>query len=440
MHHALTILALVSVCGCGSWTNWSGTIHCQPRRVERPRSERELRAMVAAGSHVRVVGAGHSFNALACSNDVMLDLRELNHVLEIDAARGLVKVEAGITLHDLDEELAKRGLALGTEPTIDKITAAGAISTASHGTGFGHGAFSEEVTALDVIDAAGNKVIIDGGERLAAARIGLGALGVIYAITFRVERAFNFEIDERVVGEDEAFAQLDRLPLENEHADLFWLVTEHKVFLRTYKRTTAPVHLEHPAADWLLEHVVRTWVAHFGLAVASKIPGVTPLLNKAEPSTFRRRVEVDRSDRILHRFPGHQRVVSMEYVIPVEHTRAALRAIADSLTATGFYPNVPPYVRFVGGGGDGLLSPMRGRKSCAVEVLSYPGFAGWERFFRDLEPRFRALGGRPHWGKLFYENPHSLYEPAAWKGFASLHREIDPRGKFDNALMRWLLH
>jgi L-gulonolactone oxidase len=150
-------------------------------------------------------------------------------------------------------------------------------------------------------------------------------------------------------------------------------------------------------------------------------------------------VEVDRADHILHRFPGHQRVVSMEYVIPVEHARASLAAIAESLAATGFYPNMPIYMRFVGGEGDGALSPMRGRKSCAVEVLSYPGFDGWERFFRDLEPRFRKLGGRPHWGKLFYANPHDLYEPAAWRQVERLARELDPRGKLENPMTRWLL-
>ena len=171
----------------------------------------------------------------------------------------------------------------------------------------------------------------------------------------------------------------------------------------------------------------------------SKIPGVTPLLNKAEPPLFRRRVEVDRADHILHRFPGHQRIVSMEYVIPVENTRAALRAITDALAATGFYPNVPPYLRFVGGEGDGVLSPMRGKKSCAIEVLSYPGFAGWESFFRDVEKRFRALGGRPHWGKLFYENPRRLYDASAWETFDRVRRELDPNGKFDNVLVRSLL-
>ena len=97
---------------------------------------------------------------------------------------------------------------------------------------------------------------------------------------------------------------------------------------------------------------------------------------------------------------------------------------------------MPFYLRFVGGSGDGDLSPIRGRPSCALEVLSGVGFKGYEQFFRDLEPRFLALGGRPHWGKIFYANPRGLYEPATWEHVEKVRVAIDPDGKFLNPLTR----
>ena len=429
---------LTLVAGCGTWSNWAGNQRCKPRRIVRPTNEAELRAAVRGATRVRIAGTGHSWSALVCTDGLLIDTRSLTRVLDIDTRTRRVKVEAGVRLRELDEAVAQHGLALVTEPTIDEISAAGAISTASHGTGLAHGALSEEVVALEVIDGNGRKVTIDDADRLRAARVGLGALGVIYSITFRLVPAFNLKLDERVVAENEAFEYLEQLLADNQHVDLFWFVTEHKVYLRTYNRTDAPRLVPHPARDWIEEWVVRTWVGHFGLALASKIPGVARLLRATEPSLFPSQTVIDRSDRIFHRFPGHQKVYSMEYLIPIEHTRQALHAISEALAATGFYPNIPPYLRFVGGAGDGDLSPMRGRPSCAIEVLSYVGFKGWEEFFRNVEPRFRALGGRPHWGKLFFADPHDLYDRVTWAHVNKVRAQLDPTSKLENDLTRGL--
>jgi L-gulonolactone oxidase len=184
---------------------------------------------------------------------------------------------------------------------------------------------------------------------------------------------------------------------------------------------------------------VKTLIGQVGLTIASKSHTAAKLLNKLQPSMFRSQIEIDSSPRIFHRFPGHQKVYSMEYIIPIEHTRDALQAIKDALLATGFVPNLSPYLRFIGGAGDGDLSPMRGRQSCAIEVLSFVTFKGWEAFFRNLEPRFLALGGRPHWGKIFYANPKPLYDAATWAHVEKLRRQLDPDRKFANEVTWKLL-
>ena len=424
--------------GCAGWSNWAGNERCQPKRIARPATLAELRDVVRTSAHLRVAGAGHSWSKLVCTDEVLVDTRSLTRLLSVDEGARRIRVEAGMRLKDLDQLVAQHGLALATEPTISEITVGGAIATASHGTGLAHGAFSEEVVALDVIDGAGQLVTLDSPDDLRAARVGLGTLGVIYSITFRLVPAFNLEIYERVVDEKQAFEGIEQRVADNQHVDMFWFVTEHKVFLRTYHRTDAPIHVTHPARDPIEEWVVRTWIGQFGLATVGKIPGIKKLLNKVEPSLFPDQTTTDRSDHVFHRFPGHQKVYSMEYLVPIERTHDALQAIKDSLAATKFYPNMPPYLRFVGGAGDGDLSPLRGRSSCAIEVLSYTGFKGWEQFFRDLEPRFLALGGRPHWGMLFFANPRALYDAAAWANVERLRARLDPHHTLANELTRTL--
>src|SRR4051812_31493756 len=131
------------------WRNWAGDQQCVPARVERPRTIDELRRAVSdaagAGLTVRAAGSGHSFTDIACTDRLMLRLEGLNRVIDADASGGLVKVEAGIVLRDLSQALWDRGLALPSLGDIDVQTVAGAISTATHGTGPRFGNVSVQV-------------------------------------------------------------------------------------------------------------------------------------------------------------------------------------------------------------------------------------------------------------------------------------------------------
>src|SRR6185503_9498805 len=139
------------------WRNWSGEQRCAPERIERPESEdavvEAVRRAVAEGRRVRVSASGHSFTDIACTDDVMLRLDALDRVLSVDGP--LVEVEAGITLHKLGKELADRGLAMENQGDIDRQQLAGAISTATHGTGAGFPNLSAQVVGLRLVTADG---------------------------------------------------------------------------------------------------------------------------------------------------------------------------------------------------------------------------------------------------------------------------------------------
>ena len=87
------------------------------------------------GMRLRMVGAGHSFSDIALTEGAMIGLGRMSRVLDADRSSGLVKVQAGITIHDLSTELDRHGLAMENLGDIDVQSIAGAISTATHGTG-----------------------------------------------------------------------------------------------------------------------------------------------------------------------------------------------------------------------------------------------------------------------------------------------------------------
>ncbi|HST33613.1 MAG TPA: FAD-binding protein, partial [Solirubrobacteraceae bacterium] len=186
------------------WRNWTGDQRCTPAVRERPGSEGELSAALAragaGGSRVRAVGAGHSFSEIACSEDTLLSLERMSGVLDVDRASGLVRVQAGITINALSRQLDAHGLAMENLGDIDVQSIAGAISTATHGTGARLRNISSQVAALKLVLADGSAIECDGErepEVFAAARVGLGALGVVAEVTLRCVPAFTLRgIDE----------------------------------------------------------------------------------------------------------------------------------------------------------------------------------------------------------------------------------------------------
>src|ERR671934_2439878 len=210
------------------WRNWTRDQRCTPARIERPRSLGELIGAVgdAAGRGLRVhaAGSGHSFTDAALTEGAMIMVDALNRVLDADPDSGVVRVEAGITLSELSTALWERGLAMENLGDIDRQTLAGAISTATHGTGSRFRNLSAQVEAIELVLADGGVVeLSEQADRNAflAARVGVGALGAIYSVTLRAVPAFTLRrIDSpRPLGE--TLERIDSLCDENDHFEFF---------------------------------------------------------------------------------------------------------------------------------------------------------------------------------------------------------------------------
>src|SRR3954453_11370322 len=206
------------------WRNWAGDQRCDPVAIERPGSQEEVVALLeraAQGSHtVRAFGAGHSFSDIALTDGVMVDLRRMDRVLDVDRASGLVRVEAGITLNALNGRLVEHGLALENLGDIDVQSVAGAVSTATHGTGVKLRNVSSQVAALELVLADGSVLECSAEndlETLLAARVSVGSLGLITAVTLKCVPAFTLEGIDAAKPLEETLERLDELVDGNEH-------------------------------------------------------------------------------------------------------------------------------------------------------------------------------------------------------------------------------
>ena len=431
------------------WHNWAGDQRCRPVAIERPASIAEialaLERAVAAGECVRVVGAGHSFSDIALTDGRLLTLERMTRVLDVDRDAGLVRVQAGITIRELSAVLAGHGLALENLGDIDVQSVAGAISTATHGTGERLGNIPSQVLALTLVLADGSTLecCAREGDLFRAARVGLGALGVIAEVTLRCVPAFRLDGVDRPVPLEETFERFDELARANDHFEFYVFPHAATALTRTNNRTAEPARPRGRAAayanDILLTNHAFELCCRLGRRWPAQIPRINRLVTRLAGATHR----VDRSDRIFAS-PRLVRFTEMEYALPREHTVEAVRRVLELIEHAGsgagprFAVPFPIEVRTVAAD-DALLSTAAGRDSGFVAVHMYRGMA-WEPYFRAVAAIMDELGGRPHWGKRHFQIAATLRgRYPDWDRFQAVRQRLDPEGCFANAYVERVL-
>jgi L-gulonolactone oxidase len=420
------------------WSNWAGTQSCVPVAIEHPKSAREVagavRRAAEAGRTVRAAGAGHSFSACVPTDGTLVRLDRLDRILDADPGSRLVKAEAGITLAALNRGLQERGLALPNLGDIDAQTLAGALATGTHGTGARLQNLSAQVEALELVDGPGERRTRTGedGDLLRAARVGLGSLGIVTAVTLRCVPAFRLRGVDRTLPLEEVLDGLEERVDAHDHFE-FWTFPHSPLALtRTNDRTDAPVSAPGPARAWLHDVLLDNHALELLSRAGRRFPRAIPAINRFAASAASGRERVDASHRIFAS-PRLVRFDEMEYAIPREHAADAVRGAREILER---HPvNFPVELRFVAAD-DALLSPAGGRDTAYVAVHVFKGIDG-ERPFREVERLMAGWGGRPHWGKRSYLGARELRSRyPAWDAFAAARAELDPDGRFENTWAR----
>ena len=394
-----------------------------------------VRSAAAAGQRVKVIGGGHSFTDVAMTDGHLLSLDAMNGVLGVGGPDGHdVTVQAGIRLFDLNKELAERGLAMPNLGDIDQQSIAGAVSTATHGTGARLGNIATTIVGLELVTGDGSIRRADetnDPDLLRVARVGLGALGILTEVTIRCVPAFNLHAVETLEPLAEVLADFDAVMHSTDHVEFYWFPGGRRVQLKRNTRTDAPAAPQSRAAyirdKWIGENLAFGTVCRVG----RRFPSAAPKIAKLITSSASERDLVDRSDKIFCS-PRKVRFLEMEYGIPLESVPEAIGRIDALVASLPFPPMFPIEVR-VSQADDIALSTAHGRASGWIAVHQYIG-APYEAYFQAVEQIMNDYDGRPHWGKMHFQSAATLASRyAEWDVFQAARAEIDPTGTFANA-------
>ena len=419
------------------WRNWAGNQVCAPALVEHPRDVHELsqivKAAAAARSTVKVVGAGHSFTDIACTTGTQVVLDQYASIVSADVGRRLVTVQAGMTLGALNEALDALGLALPNLGDIAYQTVSGALSTGTHGTGGRLGALSTFVDAMEIVTGDGSVLQCSTSENavvFAAARVGLGALGVVSTITLRCVPAFTLHAVNEPMRLDDVLAVLDEHVEGNDHFEINWFPHTEWVQAKQNNRVDDAPEPRARAKEWFdevfLENVALKAAWRVGRRFPSTIPGISRQLTKAIT-----RVESTEKSYKVFTTPRLVRFYEMEYGVPRAAIVECVRELRSFIDASGLQIQVPVEVRFVAGD-DIPLSMASGRDSAFVACHVFQG-RGYEQYFRGVERIMAAAGGRPHWGKLHFQTAETLAPRYPdWSKFQAVRDQVDPQRVFTN--------
>lgn len=419
------------------WTNWAKTYSCQPSAIDTPAGEEQIIASVrsaySADEKVKVVGSGHSFTDIACTRGRMISLTQHNRVLDIDTSTGLVKVEAGIPLQKLNDELALSGLAMQNLGDIAYQSIAGAISTATHGTGVRFGGLATQVQGLELITADGTKIACSEDDRpevFNCARVSLGALGVISSVTLQCVPAFNLHAVDFPMKLDNCLAQLHELVESNDHFEFWWFPHTDGAYVRTNNRTEEPRASKRRSREWFEDVFLSNYVFELSCRVGRKWPATIPRLNRVANGVLGGVDLIDRSDRVFTS-PRLVKFSEMEYAIPRSAAADALREIRHTIDQRGFRVSIFVEVRFVAAD-DIPLSTAFGRETAYIAVHMFEG-TEYHSYFRAVEEIMDDYQGRPHWGKIHYQTAETLrYRYPEWDRFLAVRDVCDPERRFSN--------
>lgn len=417
--------------------NWARNQACIPTAFHRPRSTAETASIVRraheAGERVKVIGTGHSFTSAAMTSGVLVSLERMDGVIDIDQVGRRVTVQAGKTLRSLGRELAAAGLALPNLGDIDGQSIAGAINTATHGTGLELGNIATTVIGMELVDGTGTVVRCDADREpalLHAARVGVGALGVVTQVTMQCVPAFNLHARESIEPLDDLLDDFATFASSADHAELFWMPGTRRCRVKRNRRTDEPAAPPSTYAYVRDKYVAENVAFDLVCRAGRRFPSLAPKIAKLVSGAAGERDLIDRSDRVFAS-PRHVKFVEMEYGLPIESVPEALRRVRELTTRLSFPTLFPIEVR-VSAADDIPLSTGHGRTNGWIAVHQYRG-APYEAYFQGVEHIMNDYEGRPHWGKLHFQTADTLrHRYPEWDAFHAVRARLDPHGTFAN--------
>ena len=429
-----------------AWSNWAGTESAAPDRVSTPHDVGEILAAVDhARDHQRTVkmaGTGHSFTAISAPVDALLRPEGMTGIVAIDRDAMTATVRSGTPLHVLNAELARLGLSLHNMGDIAEQTVAGATSTGTHGTGGRVSSLSAQIEGLTIITGLGEQLTASrtsSGEVFEAARIGLGALGILTDLTFKVEPLFALAAHDQPMTWDRALATYDEMTGNHDHVDLYWFPHTEHAMAKVNDRLVDLDDID-PLSRWkhwldeeFLSNTVFGAITSFG----NRAPGAIPALNRVSGRALSERRYSDVAHRVFTS-PRRVRFKEMEYAVPREVGLEALREVRRTIDASSWRIGFPVEIRS-SPADDIALSTASGRDSMYL-AFHVPAEAAHADYFAGVEDVLRHFDGRPHWGKMHTRTADELAGLyPRFEEFLAIREQLDPERLFTNPYLQRVL-
>ncbi|MCA4135625.1 FAD-binding protein [Arthrobacter sp. M4] len=406
--------------------NWAGNLQYGAESISRPATIQEAQEVVASASKVRALGSRHSFNRIADTEHTLLSLENVDPEITIDEAASTVTVTGGVRYGTLAAELQANGFALHNLASLPHISIAGAVATATHGSGDRNGNLSTAVAGLEILDATGElRTLTKGDADFDGAVVSLGALGIVTRLTLEIEPTFEVRQDV--------------------YENLSW-----DAVLADYDAVSSSAYSVSLFTDWAGESVAQAWLKS-RVADGQRLPasffGGRPAVEPRHPlpgvsavnCTEQLGVPGPWSDRLSHFrmafMPSNGDELQSEYFVAREHAVEAIQAMR-SLSA-----HISPLlyvseIRTIAA--DNLwLSHNYGYDGVGLHLTWQPRQAEVEAVLPLIESTLAPFGARPHWAKLFHadaEGLRPLYP--RFDDFKALAEAWDPNQKFRNAFLQ----
>lgn len=409
-------------------TNWAGNYQYKAPNLHEPQTVEEVQALVQQLEKQKALGSCHCFNNIADSPLNQISTKKLNKLVAIDEDAQTVTVEAGMRYGEFAPQLHEQGYAVHNLASLPHISVAGAIATATHGSGVNNGNLATPVRAIEFVDGSGSVVQLSrdqNGETFNGAVVHLGGLGILTKVTLDIEPTFEVRQD---LYQD--------LPLQSltEHFDEI-MSSGYSVSLFT---------------DWQNQLISQIWIKrrvdgdisdlgaeYFGATAATKnLHPITEL--SAEPCTEQMGVPGPWYERLPHFkmgfTPSSGEELQSEYFVPKENAVEAYLAL-EKMKAEIFPHLFISEIRTIAAD-DLWMSPCYQRDCVAFHFTWKPEWEAVSQLLPKIESELSPFDVRPHWGKLFTIAPSTLasrYERLP--DFLALLKKYDPQGKFRNAYL-----
>jgi FAD/FMN-containing dehydrogenase len=397
------------------WSNWVGNQSFEVRDIVAVKSEddvvAQVRAARAGGYGVRTYGTGHSFTPIVETNGVLLDTSALRGIYHVDAAQRLVTAGPKTSVGDFGEPLWAHGLALANQGDIDTQAIAGAIATATHGSGRTFPCFSATLAGARFVDGTGQLVEVSSAQHanvLPALQTSLGLFGVMTQVTVKVVSAYHLHARNLVLGYDALMERFDEFVDGYRAFSFFWMPSDASANL-------------------------------YGLAGAGADDCAIRLFQEADPTAFGTLPDGERVDRAYRIYPMHYdpNFHEMEYFLPLAQARDILNEMRKLMRRWLPLSVYPLEIRMVAAD-EAWMSPNYQRENLVVSVSGQPGVDYWP-YLRACDTLFAEFGGRPHWGKLHFMTADRLARHfPRYADFVAMRQRFDPSGMFLNGHMREL--